>query len=89
MENSFSLYIFIDKYLKFKEIVCLIDDVKFEMRPVLFYVNSHPYFQQWNSNWAIAFLNSTVDWSWEFWMSVLGCTSNFFVIQKKIENRDF
>ena len=34
--------------------------VKFEMWPALFYVNSL-YFQQWNSNWEIDFLNSSID----------------------------
>ena len=47
----------------------------------LLYVN-FVYCQQWNSNWYIAFFNSCFD----FW--ILGCTSNFFLIQKKIENWD-
>ena len=51
MENSFPQFVFTDKYLKFKEIVYLIHEVKFEMRPVLFYVSSHRCFQQSNSNW--------------------------------------
>ena len=62
----FSQIILIDKYLKFKEIVYLIHDVSFEMCPALFYVNSHPYFQQKNSNWDIAFLNSPLDSNWDF-----------------------
>ena len=54
----FFQFIFIDKYVKFKKIVYLTHDVKFKMCPALFYVNSRPYFQQWNSNWDIYFLNS-------------------------------
>ena len=46
MQNSFPQFIFIDKYLKFKEIVYLIHDIKFEMCRALFYVNFHPYFRQ-------------------------------------------
>ena len=46
MQNSFHQFIFIDKYLKFKEIVYLIHDIKFEMCRALFYVNFHPYFRQ-------------------------------------------
>ena len=44
MENLFSQFIFIEKYIKFKEIVYLTHNVKFEMHPALFCVNSHPYF---------------------------------------------
>ena len=53
----FSQFIFIDKYLKFTEIEYFIH---YLMWPVLFYVNSH-YFQQWNSNWHMVFLNSSLD----------------------------
>ena len=66
MKNSFFAFFFIEKYLKFKEIVYLIHDVKFEMCPTLFYVNFHPYFQQSNSNWNIAFLNSSLVSNWDF-----------------------
>ena len=53
----FSQFIFIDKYLKSTEIEYFIH---YLMWPVLFYVNSH-YFQQWNSNWHMVFLNSSLD----------------------------
>ena len=56
MENSFPQFVFIDKYLEFKEILYLIHEVKFEMRPALFYVSSHRCFQQSNSNWDMVFL---------------------------------
>ena len=46
MKNSFSQFIFIDKYVKIKEIVYLIHDVKFEMCPAIFYMNFQHYFQQ-------------------------------------------
>ena len=35
--------------------------IYFEVCPALFDVNYQPYFQQWNSNWEIAFLNSPLD----------------------------
>ena len=89
----FSQFIFIDRYLKFKEIEHLIHYVEFEMWPALFYVNSL-YFQKWNSKWDIAFLKSSLDLKFVkfvkiFKMLILGCTSNFLLIHKKIENWDF
>ena len=56
----FAWFIFIDKCLKFEEIEYLIHYVKLEMWPALYCVNSL-YFQQWISNWDIAFLNFTLD----------------------------
>ena len=41
----FAQFIFIDKYLQFKEIEYFIRYVKFELAPALFYVNSL-YFQE-------------------------------------------
>ena len=67
----FSQFIFIGKYLKFKEITCLIHCVNFKTWPALFYVSSLSYFQQWNWNWDIASLNSSLIQSWEFSMLVL------------------
>ena len=60
IEIYFSWFIFIDKYLKFKEIEYLIHYVKSEMWPALFYVNSF-CFEQWNSNWDVAYFNSSLD----------------------------
>ena len=66
MEKSFnSQFIFTDKYLKFKQIEYFIHFIKFEMRLALFYINSF-YFQQWISNWDIAFFNSSLDSKSEF-----------------------
>ena len=53
------------------------------MWPALFYVNSGLYFQWWNSNWDIAFLNSPLDSNWDFWMLVLDSTLNFFPNSQK------
>ena len=61
----FSQFIFIDKYLKSKEIEYFIHYIKFEMWLVLFYLNSF-FFQQWNSNWDIVFFNSPLDSKWRF-----------------------
>ena len=44
MEELFFLIIFVDKYLKFKEIEYLIHYIGFEMLPALFYLDSF-YFQ--------------------------------------------
>ena len=44
-KNHFTNF-FMDKYLKLKEIVYLIHDVKLEMCPTLFLVKSHPFFQE-------------------------------------------
>ena len=64
----FSQFIFIDKYLKFKEIEYLIHYIMFEKWPVLFYVNSF-YFQQWDLNWDIVFFNLSLVFStpWKRW----------------------
>ena len=64
----FSQFIFIDKYLKFKEIAYLIHYIMFEKWPVLFYVNSF-YFQQWDLNWDIVFFNLSLVFStpWKRW----------------------
>ena len=67
----FSQFSFISKYLKFKEITYLIHCVNFKTWPALLYVSSLSYFQQWNWNWDIASLNSSLIQSWEFWMLVL------------------
>ena len=56
----FSQFIFIDEYIKFKEIEYFSHYFKFEMWRALFYLNSL-YIQQWNSNWDIAFFNSFLD----------------------------
>ena len=69
-------FIFIDKYLKFKEIKYFIHYIEFEIWPALFYVNSL-YFQQWSSNWDIAFFNSSLDSKLGFLDWVLGCTLTF------------
>ena len=61
----FYQFIVIDKYLKLKEIAYFIHYIKFEMWVVLFYVN-YLWFQQWNSNWDIAFFNSSLDSKLEF-----------------------
>ena len=61
----FYQFIVIDKYLKLKEIAYFIHYIKFEMWVVLFYVN-YLCFQQWNSNWDIAFFNSSLDSKLEF-----------------------
>ena len=55
-----SQLIFIDKYLKFKEIEYFIRHINFKMWLSLFYAN-FLYYQQWNSNWDIAFFNSSLD----------------------------
>ena len=44
MDKLFFLIIFVDKYLKFKEIEYLIHYIGFEMLPALFYLDSF-YFQ--------------------------------------------
>ena len=61
----FYQFIVIDEYLKLKEIAYLIHYITFEMWVVLFYVN-YLCFQQWNSNWDIAFFNSSLDSKLEF-----------------------
>ena len=52
--------------------------------PALFYLNSHSYFQQLISNWDLAFLISPLDSNWDFWILVLGSTSDFLLIQIEI-----
>ena len=42
-----------------------------------------------NSETQIGTFNSPLDLNWDFWMLVLGCTSNFFLIHEEIENWDF
>ena len=61
----FYQFIVIDEYLKLKEIAYFIHYIKFEMWVVLFYVN-YLCFQQWNSNWDIAFFNSSLHSKLEF-----------------------
>ena len=78
----FSQFIFIDKYLKFKEIEYFTLYIKFEMWPVLFYVNSLR-FQQSISNWDILFFNSSLDSILGFLNVGLRLTSVFFLIHKK------
>ena len=70
----------IDKYLKFKKIEHFIHYIKLEMWPALFYVN-FLYFHHSNS------IHPEIQ-NWDFWMRPLGCTPNFFLIHKKIENLD-
>ena len=57
--NGKHFFLFIDKFLKFNKIEYLIYCTKFEMWPVLFYVNSTCYFQNWNINYVVTFLNSS------------------------------
>ena len=55
-----------------------------------FRVNSHPYFQQWNSNWDKVFLNSPLGVRFELGFLNVGKTvSDFFLIHEKIKNWDF
>ena len=61
LKTPFSQKILFDKYLKFKEINYFIHYVNFEIMQSLFFVKSLDYFQKWNSNGAIAFLNSSLD----------------------------
>ena len=105
MEKSFnSQFIFTDKYLKFKEIEYFIHFIKFEMWLALFYINSF-YFQQWISNWDIAFFNSSLDSKSEFlnaglihknlihenWDVIVALVGllNFFQYMKEMEYWDF
>ena len=60
MKVHFCQFIFIDRYLKFKEIEYFSHYIKSETWPAFFYV-SFPYFQQSHSNWNIAFFNSNLD----------------------------
>ena len=61
LKTPFSQKILFDKYLKFKEINYFIHYVNFEIMQSIFFVKSLDYFQKWNSNGAIAFLNSSLD----------------------------
>ena len=59
-KTYFSYFIFIDKYLKFKEIECLVHYVMCEMWPTSFYVNFF-IFNIETQNCDIVFINSSLD----------------------------
>ena len=73
----------------------IILSIKFKMWPALFYVNSLN-FQQWNSNWDIAFFNSSLNSKLGFLnvglrfvnVALVGL-HNFFQFMKVIEYWDF
>ena len=76
--NGKHFFLFIDKFLKFDKIEYLSYCTKFEMWPVLFYVNSTSYFQNWNINYVVTFLNSSKDSKLKFFNVGLKLYFQFF-----------
>ena len=56
---------FVDKFLKFEKMECLIHHVSLKCGQP--YINSQPYFQQWELDWDISFSTSSIDSKLGFW----------------------